>query len=154
MRMVLFTALLAGLHFLLRIGLGLGRASPDLLVVAALLAGRRTAGAPAMLVGTLLGLVEDATGIHNIGARAIGLGVAGYAASRSKRVLSGEGIGFTPLFLFAGAWLSLSLTWALRRPMIAPPSDLLLVLPLQAAYSAAAGTLLARLLPRRRGAEL
>ena len=152
--LVAFTVTLAVLHFLLRVGLGLGRAAPDLLVVATLLVGRRLNGGPAMIVGTLLGLLEDATGLHSLGARAIGLGVVGYAASRSRRILTGEGFGFTPLFLFVGAWISLGLSWALRRPLAGPPSGLLLSLPIDAAWSAIAGSLAARALPRRTGAEL
>jgi len=149
-----FVLALTALHFLARVGLGLGRSVPDLLAVAVLLVGRRMNGAPAMLMGTLLGLLEDATGIHNLGARAIGLGAVGYAAARSRRNLTGEGFGFTPLFLFVGTWVSLVLTWAIRRPVSSPPADLLLALPIDAAYAALAGAFVARLLPRRGGGEL
>jgi rod shape-determining protein MreD len=128
--------------------------APDLLVIAVLLVGRRLNGGPAMSLGVLLGLVEDATGIDNLGARAIGLGAAGYAAARSRRLLTGEGFGFTPLFLFGGTWLSHALTWALRQPAGGPPSELVLSLPLEAAWAALAGSLAARALPRRSGAEL
>lgn len=152
--LLLFTLLLVALHFLLRVGFGLGRMAPDLLVVATLLVGRRTTGAKATLTGTVLGLIEDATGIHNLGARAIGLGVAGFVASRSRRVLTGEGFGFTPLFLFVGTWASLVLTWIIRRPVIEPAYHLVLTYPVDAAWAAVAGTLLARLLPRRAGGEL
>jgi len=155
--LLLFTLLLVALHFLLRVVFGLGRVAPDLLAVATLLVGRRTTGAKATLTGTVLGLIEDATGVHNLGARAIGLGVAGLAASRSRRVLTGEGIGFTPLLLFVGTWGSLLVTWIVRRPVVEPVSHLILTLPVDAAWTAVAGTLLARLLspllPRRMGGD-
>jgi cell shape-determining protein MreD len=152
--LVLFTLLLVALHFLLRVGFGLGRFAPDLLAVATLLVGRRTTGARATMTGVVLGLIEDATGVHNLGARAIGLGLAGLAASRSRRVLTGEGLGFTPAFLFVGTWVSLLVTWLVRRPIIEPATHLILAYPLDAAWAAFAGTLLVRMLPRRVAAEL
>jgi rod shape-determining protein MreD len=152
--LLLFTLVLVVLHLLLRVGLGLGRVAPDLLAVATLLVGRRTTGAKATLTGTVLGLIEDATGVHNLGARALGLGLAGFAASRSRRVVADEGFGFTPLLLFAGTWGSLVLTWLLRRPVLEPASHLILAYPIDAAWAALVGTLLARLLPRRMGGEL
>lgn len=152
--LALYAALLVLLHFLLRVGLGIGRAAPDLLAVLVLQVGRRTTGSRATAVGALLGLLEDATGIHNLGARAIGLGAAGFGASRSRRFLTGEGAGFTPIFLFVGTWLSLAVTWALRRPEAGPPAELLLIMPVDAAWAAIAGTILARWMPRHEARDL
>lgn len=151
--LILYATLLAVLHFLLRVGLGIGRVAPDLLVVLALLVGRRTTGSGAMAMGAILGLIEDATGIHNLGARAIGLGAAGYGAARSRRFLTGEGAGFTPAFLFVGAWLSLALTWVVRHEA-GSPLELLLTFPVDAAWAAVVGTVVARWMPGHEARDL
>ena len=54
---VAFITVLVALHFFLRVGLGLGWAVPDLLVVAVLLSARRVRGGWAAGLGVLLGIL-------------------------------------------------------------------------------------------------
>jgi hypothetical protein len=137
-----FVALLTILHFLLHAGLGIARAAPDLLAVAVLLAARRTTAMRAVLLALLLGVLDDALGIRNLGARSIALGVAAIAGTWTRRLIEGEGPLLIVPYLFAGKWL-IDVVVAMLLPAMArdgSPHALLVSSPLDALYVAVAGT--------------
>ncbi|HET6229129.1 MAG TPA: hypothetical protein VFE05_03560 [Longimicrobiaceae bacterium] len=138
-----FIAFIAGLvilHFVLRIGLGLGPLAPDLLVVAFLLAARRIRPGTASGLGLVLGLLEGAVSF-TVGASSLVLAVMGYFASRSRDMMAGDSPVLLALYLFAGKWiydvLLYLVLWATASA--GPASSLLLISPLEGLYAAAAG---------------
>lgn len=138
---VAFVAVLVVLYFLLRMGLGLGELAPDFLVVALLLAARRLRPGHAAGLGLVLGLLDGAAHPLTMGAGAVAMAILGYAAARSREVISGDSPVLLALFLLAGKWVYDLLMWILllRFNMSGPVSSLLLVSPLAAAYAAAVG---------------
>jgi rod shape-determining protein MreD len=137
-RFALFIALLAVVHLTLHVGLGYGRGAPDLLVAAALLASRRLSGARATALGCALGLLDDALGIRDFGARALALGVISFLGARSRQIVEEESLLFVPGFLFMGAWLASTIGWLISEA--ASWVVLVTTMPLSAAWSAVAGT--------------
>jgi cell shape-determining protein MreD len=138
---VAFITLLVALHFFLRVGLGLGWAVPDLLVVAVLLSARRIRGGWAAGLGVLLGVMDGAVLEYTMGASALALAILGYLGSRSRDVLSGDTPISLVLYLLAGKWaFDVLLFLLLALTSTAPPaSALILVSPLAALYAAGAG---------------
>lgn len=139
--LVVLVVLLVALHFIFRIGFGIGERFPDLLVVALLLAAREIRAGWAAGLGLLLGVLEGSVIPFSLGASAFALTVVGYLAARSREFLSGDGPISVALFLFAGKWLyELFLYVALRlQGQPGSLSALLLIAPLAALYAAAAG---------------
>ena len=136
-----FLVLLVLLHFVLRVGLGLGPYAPNLLVVALLLGARRYRAGGAAGLGVLLGLLDGAVNPFTMGATSLVLAVLGYLGSRSREVLAGDSPVLLALYLFAGKWLFDILLFALlaTRGLAGSPTELLLSAPLSALYAAAAG---------------
>ncbi|HEX8696150.1 MAG TPA: hypothetical protein VF746_27280 [Longimicrobium sp.] len=97
-----FIAALVAVHFVLRVGLGLGIYAPDLLVVALLLASRRMKPGSAAGLGVLLGLLEGSANPFLFGAASLALAVLGYLGSRSREVLAGDDPLNLVAFLFVG----------------------------------------------------
>ena len=89
-RFALFVAGLVVLHFVLRVGLGLGVLAPDLLVVALLLASRRMRPGAAAGLGFVLGVLEGSANPTVFGAASLALSVVGYLGSRSREWLAGD----------------------------------------------------------------
>jgi hypothetical protein len=135
-----FCALLILLHFFLHIGLGLGGWAPDFVVVVALLAARRTSATGGALLAVLLGLLDDAPGIHNLGGRSVALAVAAVLGTWSRGLVEGEGLLFILVYLFLGKWAA-EVVLALLPGTHALPLGLLVWAPAQAAITAVAGTL-------------
>ena len=137
--------LLVALHFVLRIGLGLGELAPDLLVVAVLLAAREVGTIAAAGLGFLLGVLDGAVVPFTLGASALVLTVLAYLGSRSREWVATDSLVFLALYLFVGKWLFDTLLYlvfyvsghVLRPDLIA----LLVVSPLAALYAALAGLL-------------
>jgi hypothetical protein len=140
-QLLLFVGVLVVLHFLLRVGLGLGALAPDLLVVALLLGARPMRPGWAAGLGLLLGVLDGAAHPLTMGTGAVVLALVGYLAARSREVVSGESPVTLALFLFAGKWIYDAAMWVLllRLNLSGPVSSLLLVSPLAAAYAAAVG---------------
>ncbi|HEX5727462.1 MAG TPA: hypothetical protein VFX98_18465 [Longimicrobiaceae bacterium] len=138
---VLFVAVLVLLHFVLRVGLGLGPLVPNLLVVALLLVARRVKAGTAAGVGVLLGVLDGAVNPFTMGASALVLAVLGYVAARSREVLAGDSPVLLALYLFAGKWVYDILLFLVlaSRDVAGSPSELVLAAPLAALYAAAAG---------------
>jgi cell shape-determining protein MreD len=141
--MVFFIFLLVVLHFVLRIGLGLGPLSPDLLVVAVLLAAREMRAGAAAGLGLLLGILDGAVVPYAMGASAVVLTVLGYFGSRTKHFVVGDGLAFLALYIFAGKWLFDLLLFVVADPASGRDiASLLLISPFAAVYAAIAGILL------------
>ncbi len=136
-----FIVLLVALHFVLRVGMGLGLLVPDLLVVALLLAARRVRPGPAAGLGFLFGLLDGGP-TPPIGPSALALTLLGFAASRLRDALAGDSPVTLALYFFAGKWLFDVLLFLITRvttDSAGPVTGLLLVSPLAALYAAAAG---------------
>lgn len=129
------------IHFLLRVGFGIGLAAPDLLTVALLLAARETRLGWAAGVGFLFGLLEDALSVLAFGANALTMTLVGIAGATTRALFVGDSWLFIVSYFFIGKWLRDLLHWIfmgeqLRRPFV--EQVLLQGLP-AAAYAALAG---------------
>jgi hypothetical protein len=138
--------LLVVLHFVLRIGLGLGALAPDLLVVALLLTARFSRAGTAAGVGFGLGVLEGAMVPVQFGASALVLVILGFLGARSRDLVASDGAVFLAVYLFAGKWLFDVLfavvTGGIFRPTVA---NLVLISPLEALYAAAVGVIVVAL---------
>lgn len=136
-----FVAVLAIIHFLLHLTLGLDRSAPDLLTLAILLAARQLTGGSAAGIGFALGLLEDAVSLVAFGAAAVTGTVVGYLGARSRDLFVGESLFFLGVYLFLGKWVRDALYYGLagvvRRGE--PVHALLIEAPLSALYMAAVG---------------
>lgn len=139
--LLVFVAILVVLHFVLRVGLGLGFLVPDLILVALLLAARHMRAGWAAGLGLLLGVLEGAVIPFAFGASALALTILGFVGARSRELFAGYSPVLLTLYLFAGKWaydiLVYVIVMANARP--GPISSLYLVSPLSAVYAAAAG---------------
>lgn len=135
-----FIVVLVVLHFLLRVGLGLGPFAPDLLVMALLILARRVRPGVAAGTGVALGLLEGAVS-YVIGPSSLVLALLGFLGSRTRDTLAGDSPVMLVLYLFAGKWLydivlHLVLTLSDRA---GPFSSLFVLSPISALYAAVAG---------------
>lgn len=139
--LIALVVLLVVLHFVLRVGVGLGQLVPDLVTVAVLLAARQVRPGWAAGLGLLLGILEGAVVPLTFGASALALTLLGFLASRTREAFSGGGMVFLAFYLFAGKWLYdiLLYTIVLASARPGPASTLLLISPLAAVYATAAG---------------
>ena len=140
-RFALFIAGLVVLHFVLRVGLGLGVLAPDLLVISLLLASRRMRPGWAAGLGCLLGLLEGSANPTVFGAASFALTVVGYLASRSREWLAGDDPLNMVAFFFAGTLLYELLLYVLLALNGVGGSLMALVIPalLASVYAAAVG---------------
>ena len=99
-----FIAVLILLHLVLRLALGL-TVIPDLLVVAALLGGRRLGGWSSALYGLLLGILADSLSLVGFGATAVAFVIVCYIGSRSRNFFEGDSYLFIAFYAVVGAWL-------------------------------------------------
>ncbi len=136
-----FVAVLVVLHFFLHLGLGLGASAPDLLTAAVLLAARVLPGAPAALLGLVLGLLQDALALRSFGAEAVTQAVLGFVGAHSRDFFVGESAAFVGIYLFVGKWAHDVLFWVLARPGGGSGvlARLFVQAPLAALYAAACG---------------
>ena len=136
----LFIAFLVVLHFILRLGLGLGHLAPDLLVVALLLAAREMRAGWAAGLGLGLGILDGSMVPSNLGASALVLTVIGYLGARTRELFAGDNFLFLALYLFVGKWLYDTLLYLVTGDLFSSDAAyLLLISPLTALYAAAAG---------------
>ena len=140
-RFALFIAGLVVLHFVLRVGLGLGVLAPDLLVVALLLASRRLRPGGAAGLGFVLGVLEGSANPTVFGAASLALSIVGYLGSRSREWLAGDDPVTMVAYFFAGTLLYEALLYLLLALMGAGGSPMALAIPALFAslYAAAAG---------------
>ncbi|HEV7587897.1 MAG TPA: rod shape-determining protein MreD [Longimicrobium sp.] len=140
-RFALFIVGLVVLHFVLRVGLGLGVLAPDLLVVALLLASRRLRPGGAAGLGFLLGVLEGSANPTVFGAASLALSVVGYLGSRSREWLAGDDPVTMVAYFFVGTLLYEALLYLLLALMGAGGSAMALAIPALFAslYAAAVG---------------
>jgi rod shape-determining protein MreD len=140
-RFGLFIAGLVVLHFVLRVGLGLGVLAPDLLVIALLLASRRLRPGSAAGVGFLLGLLEGSANPTVFGAAGLALSVVGYLGSRSREWLAGDDPITMVAYFFVGTLLYELLLYVLLALIGVGGSPMALLIPALFAslYAAAVG---------------
>jgi len=140
-RFALFIAGLVVLHFVLRVGLGLGVLAPDLLVIALLLASRRLRPGWAAGLGFVLGLLEGSANPTVFGAAGLSLSVVGYLGSRSREWLAGDDPVTMVAYFFAGTLLYEALVYVLLAMMGAGGSPMALLIPafFASLYAAAVG---------------
>jgi hypothetical protein len=141
--LLVLVVILVVLHFLLRIGLGLGDLAPDLLVLAVLLAAREMRPGPAAALGLGLAVLEGALVPFAMGALAVVFTVLGYLGARTREWFASDSLVLLAIYLFAGKWIADILLHFMAGRLIHPggPSTLLLISPLTALYMALAGLL-------------
>lgn len=136
----ILVAVLVGLHFVLRVGMGLQELAPDLLVIALLVAAREMRAGFAAGLGLGLGILDGSIVPFALGASAVVLTLLGFVGARSRDVFAGDSYLFLAVYLFAGKWLFDTLLYLLTGKAFAPgASYLLLISPLAALYAAAVG---------------
>jgi rod shape-determining protein MreD len=140
-RFALFIAGLVVLHFVLRVGLGLGVLAPDLLVVALLLASRRLRPGAAAGLGFALGVLEGSANPTVFGAASLALSLVGYLGSRSREWLAGDDPVTMVAYFFVGTLLYEGALYVLLALMGAGGSAMALLIPALFAslYAAAVG---------------
>jgi rod shape-determining protein MreD len=99
-----FIVILILLHLVLRLALGL-TIVPDLIVVAALLGGRRLGGWQSALYGLLLGILADSLALVGFGATSVAFVLVCYLGSRSRNFFEGDSYLFIAMYALLGAWL-------------------------------------------------
>ncbi len=112
---VAVTLVLVCLHFVLRLGLGMGPEAPDLLVVALLLHVRNVRFGTAACIGFALGLLEDAFALVAFGANIVAMTVVGMLGVQTRAFfVSTTSISFHIVYFVVGAWLRDFIHWTLR----------------------------------------
>ena len=140
-RFGLFIVGLVVLHFVLRVGLGLGVLAPDLLVIALLLGSRRLRPGGAAGLGFVLGLLEGSANPPLLGPSSLALSVVGYLASRSREWLAGDDPVTMVAYFFAGTLLYEALAYVLLALAGTGGSPMALLIPafFASLYAAAVG---------------
>jgi rod shape-determining protein MreD len=141
-RVWITVAALFFLHFLLHLGLGLGRAAPDLLVVALLVGARRLRMGSGAALGFVFGILEDAFSVLSFGANTVSLTVVGAVGARSRDLFVGDSMLFMISYLFAGKWVRDLIFWMVSGDLRGPFGEMMLVqASLAALYAAAVGVI-------------
>jgi len=140
-RLVITIVLLALLHFALGPLLEGWFAKPHLLLCAALLAARQLRPTPAVIVGFVLGLLQDAMALSHFGLATILLVVMTYLASQTRDLFLGEEPLFIGTYLVVGTWLYETIGYLLMGAGANPIFYLLLQVPLDSLATAAVGYL-------------
>jgi len=141
--LLLLVVVLIVLHFLLRIGLGLGHMAPDLLVLALLLAAREMRADAAAALGLGLAILEGAVVPFAMGALAVVFTLVGYLGARTRDLFASDSLVLLAVYLFIGKWVADFALHVLAGRLIHPGgfSTLLLISPLAALYLALTGLL-------------
>lgn len=95
---------LAGLHFLLHVGFGLGSAAPDLLTVALLVGVRELNVGWGAVLGLCFGLLEDAFAVLGFGASTVAMTLLGVVGAKTRDLFVGDSLIFLVSYLFIGKW--------------------------------------------------
>jgi cell shape-determining protein MreD len=104
-------AALVLLHFLVHLGLGIGRQAPDLLTLALLIGARDLRMGTGATLGFVFGLLEDSFSILTFGSNTIAKTVIGALGSRTRDLFVGDSALFTVLYLFVGKWVHDLVLW-------------------------------------------
>jgi len=111
------------LHLFLHLGLGIGRAAPDLMTVALLLAARETGMGGGAALGFFLGLLEDSFSVLAFGANTLSLTLVGILGARTRDLFVGDSVFFFFSYLTLGKILRDLVHWlvageGLREPFL------------------------------------
>lgn len=147
LRLWLTVIALAGLHFLLRLGLSLGDVAPDLATVATLLAARSAGMGWGAGLGFFFGLLEDAFTTLGFGANAVAMTVVGALGGATRDLFIGDSRHFFLLYFSMGKWGHDVLHWLIAGDgMRGPFVDVVLIrAPVAALYAAAVGLVIVAL---------
>jgi rod shape-determining protein MreD len=142
--------ILVVLHLFLHLGLGIGRAAPDLMTVALLLAVREVGMGAGGALGFSFGMLEDSFSVLAFGANTLSLTIVGILGARTRDLFVGESRRFFFTYLVAGKLLRDLIHWLVAGEGIREPFLNAVVLDgtVAAVYGAALGILL--LLPFER----
>ena len=134
---------MAVLHFLLHLGLGLGSRAPDLLTISLLLAAREVGMGTAAGIGFAFGLLLDAFSLLAFGANTAAMTVLGAAGARTRDLFVGDSFFFVISYLFLGKWVKDLLYWVMVGEGIREPfvQAVLVESSVNALYAAAVGVL-------------
>ena len=134
---------LALLHFLLHLGLGLGNIAPDLLTISLLLAAREVGMGTAAGIGFAFGLMLDAFSLLAFGSNSVAMTLLGAAGARTRDLFVGDSFFFVVSYLFLGKWVKDLLYWVLVGEGIREPfvQAVLVESSVNALYAAAVGVL-------------
>jgi rod shape-determining protein MreD len=137
----LFIALLVIVHFMLRVGFGLGSPSPDFLTVAALLGARRLRASLAAILGFGLGLLQDGLALAAFGTSTFALTVVSFLGARTRDFFEGDSFLFLGFYLFIGKWIRDAIVFGLtvRTARVDATGALLVEAPIEALVTAVAG---------------
>jgi rod shape-determining protein MreD len=141
------------LHLFLHLGLGIGRAAPDLMTVALLLAVREVGMGAGGALGFLFGLLEDSFSVLAFGANTLSLTMVGILGARTRDLFVGESLLFFFSYMVSGKLLRELIYWLVAGEGIREPFLNAVVVDgtVAAVYGAVLGVLL--LLPfERKGA--
>lgn len=135
------------LHFLIHVGFSVGRAAPDLLTLALLLAVRETSMGTAAALGLVFGLLEDAFSVLAFGAHSLAMAVVGILGSRTRDLFMGDSLLFLFAYLGLGKILRDALYWVVAGETVREPFLASVVVQggLSAVYLAVTGLLLVQL---------
>ena len=146
---VVVTLILVFLHFVLRLGLGIGAWAPDLLTVALLLNVRGMRLGTAAAVGFTLGILEDAFALVAFGANTLAMTVVGILGAQTHVLfVTTTSLAFHIVYLAAGKWLRDLIHWILQQgigPTAGFVEPMILDAVPSALYAALAGLLFVRL---------
>ncbi|HKJ02098.1 MAG TPA: rod shape-determining protein MreD, partial [Longimicrobiales bacterium] len=109
------------LHFVLHVGLGLGRSAPDLLTVALLLAAREVGVGAAAGTGLVFGLLEDALSVLSFGANAIAMSLVGLAGAVTRDLFVGDSLFFLVSYFVAGKFARDLIHWVVAGETVRQP---------------------------------
>lgn len=131
------------LHFILHLGLGLGREAPDLLAVALLVGAREMRMGAGAALGFGFGLLEDAFSLLAFGANTVAMTVVGAAGARTRDFFVGDSVLFVASYLFAGKWLRDLVFWLVIGDGLRGPFNeaMLVEAGLAALYAAIVGVI-------------
>jgi rod shape-determining protein MreD len=106
-------AVLVFLHFLIHLGLGVGRKAPDLLTLALLIGARDLRMGTGAALGFVFGLLEDSFSVLTFGSNTIAMTVIGALGARTRDLFVGDSALFTVLYFFVGKWMHDLALWLL-----------------------------------------
>jgi hypothetical protein len=142
-RFAAFLVVLAVLHFMLRVGFGMGDTAPDFLIVAGLLAARRLTIPWAAVVGLVLGTLNDTFALTGFGATGFALALVAALGGASRDFFEGDSPFFIFGYLLLGTWLVNTITIVIDRTAVDGPLPLLMLGNIGVAMWAASGGLAA-----------
>lgn len=118
---LVLAGVLALLHLTLRVGLGIGDAAPDLMLLALLILSRELALGTAAGVGLVLGLLEDALAVLSFGANAVTFTLIGALGAATRDLFLGDSPWFGFMYVFLGKLARDILHWGLVGPELREP---------------------------------